>query len=266
MEIRRSGSAAWSRIERLDAPICAGDTLRTSSLSRAGLFVEAETLVRVDQSTTVTLSQTADEIVVEFFQDEVVRAASQSYACGAGYFITRFPRRFRVVTPHLNAAVEGTEFHVGLVCAATELTVIEGQVLSEILGLGQQRAVTGGQRLVAGPGTPPVLTTLVKPTDAVQWVLYYPPLGDTAQLTTAEQCRARASPADRACFVARAETLLRLGRSDDAQQQFGMIAGMPNAGQVKARIFWIRMSMSLWRLSEPSCLARSSTFALSLAA
>ena len=97
--------------------------MRTGPLARAALFVEPETLVRVDRNTTIALSVTTAEIVVEFFQDDVARASLDTHSCGAGYFITRFPKKFRVSAPHLNAAVEGTEFQVALRCDATELAV-----------------------------------------------------------------------------------------------------------------------------------------------
>ena len=66
-------------------------------------------MVRLDQSSTVRISQTDLETVVEFTKDpgqtRVLLAPDQ---CGAGYFITRYPKRFRVITPFTNAVVEGT--------------------------------------------------------------------------------------------------------------------------------------------------------------
>ena len=219
VDVRRAGSGNWARVNRLDTLVCAGDELRTLPLSRAALFVQPETLVRVDQNTTITLSQTTLEIVVEFFQDEIARAARDAQSCGAGYFITRFPKSFRVNTPHLNAAVEGTEFQVRLSCDSTQLTVIEGEVRSQTVATREERVLSSGQSLVASQSSPGVLSTVVRPTDAVQWVLYYPPLSDAkgeADIPTPEQCRGMASPADRSCLTERAEALLALGRSDEA--------------------------------------------------
>lgn len=221
VDVQRAGSQDWIRIKRLDTSVCTGDRVRTAPLSRAALFVQPETIVRVDQNTTVALSQTTAEVVVEFFQDDVIRAARDSQSCGAGYFITRFPKKLRVTTPHMNAAVEGTEFEVDVRCASTELAVIEGAVRSQNLATSEEFLVNGGQMVAAGPSSGVAVTTLVKPTDAVQWVLYYPPLAETKdefELPTAEQCRNLASPADGGCLTQRAETLLGLGRSDEALQ------------------------------------------------
>lgn len=221
VDVQRAGTQDWIRIRRLDTSVCTGDRVRTAPLSRAALFVQPETIVRVDQNTTVALSQTTAEIVVEFFQDDVIRAARDSQSCGAGYFITRFPKKLRVTTPHMNAAVEGTEFEVAVRCASTELAVIEGAVRSQNLATSEEFVVNGGQMVVAGSSSGVAVTTLIKPADAVQWVLYYPPLSsikDEVELPTAEACRKLASPDDRTCLTQRAETLLGVGRSDEALQ------------------------------------------------
>jgi ferric-dicitrate binding protein FerR (iron transport regulator) len=156
VDVQRAGRRDWLTISRLDTSVCPGDRLRTAPFSRAALFVQPETLVRVDQNTTITLSQTTDEILVEFFQEEVAPAARDTQSCGAGYFITRFPKSFRVSTPHVNAAVEGTEFAVALRCENTELAVLEGAVRSQTVATRDERVLTGGQQLVASASSPDV--------------------------------------------------------------------------------------------------------------
>ena len=91
-------------MQRLDTPLCAGDRLRTGAFSRAALFLQPETLVRVDQNTTITLNQSNEEIEVEFFGAELAAEAMNAKSFGAAYFITRFPKKFKVKTPHVNAA------------------------------------------------------------------------------------------------------------------------------------------------------------------
>jgi Tfp pilus assembly protein PilF len=238
VDVQRAGTQDWVRIKRLDTSVCTGDRVRTAPLSRAALFVQPETIVRVDQNTTVALSQTTAEIVVEFFQDDVIRAARDSQSCGAGYFITRFPRKLRVTTPHMNAAVEGTEFEVDVRCASTELAVIEGTVRSRNLGTGEERMVTSGEVLTAGPSSPAVFTTMIKPTDAVEWTLYYPPLRDSksvAEVSSVEQCRSMAPSAGHACLTQRAEALLRAGQSPDALRDINeVLAADAGNGEAQA--------------------------------
>ena len=76
----------------------------------------------------------------------------------------------------MNAAVEGTEFMVTLGPDATQLTVLEGKVASESIATGDRKLVEAGQGLASGAAGLGVITTTVKPEDAVQWMLRYPPL------------------------------------------------------------------------------------------
>ena len=219
VELQRSGTVAWLSVRRLDTSICPGDRLRTAALSRAALFVQPETLVRVDQNTMISLNQTTAEILVEFYTDEVARTVSDAQSCGAGYFITRFPKKFKVATPHMNAAVEGTEFVVESSCDATSLTVLEGQVLSQSAATQETRTLTAGQRLESGPGVGSAFSTIVRPTDAVQWVLRYPALSDArveSDIPTPQECQALPEQSRPTCLTERAELLLRLGRVDEA--------------------------------------------------
>ncbi|HEV8646611.1 MAG TPA: tetratricopeptide repeat protein [Burkholderiales bacterium] len=223
IEVLPAHQKDWSKVTRLDTPLCEGDRLRTGALSRAALFIQAETLVRVDQNTSISVSQTAEETLVEFTQEEVLPAAAGAYSCGAGYFITRFPRKFKVNTPHLNAAVEGTEFQVAMRCESTELSVFEGKVLAEgaAANVFPAQSISSGQVLTIGGSEPPAIKLLVKPADAVQWVLYYPPLSDAtaeADLPPTEQCRSLPTPLNQTCLTQRAEVLLRLGRVEEAQR------------------------------------------------
>src|SRR3954468_24483018 len=229
VELRRSGGNQWAKVARLDTSICPGDRLRTGALSRAALFVQPETLLRVDQNTSVVLSflpdpknQTAGETLVEFTQEEVVPVAISDHACGAGYFITRFPRKFKVRTPHLNGTVEGTEFLVANRCESTDLSVIEGKVLATSAGANvfPAQSVISGQTFTVGGTEPPAIKLLIKPADAVQWTLYYPPI-TPAGATIVEDCGDGAEDSRASCLIARAERSLRAGRVDEAQVDIG---------------------------------------------
>lgn len=206
VELQRAGTGNWLGLRRLDTSICASDRLRTAPSSRAALFVQPETLVRVDQNTLLTLQQSTDEISVEFSTDEVSRVACSGQSCGAGYFITRFPKKFKVKTPHVNAAVEGTEFMVELSSEETQLTVLEGKVSSQSTTTGDSQLVAAGQSLASGPSGAGAIATVVKPQDAVQWVLRYPPISD-------------AGATDEGAGIARAEVALRTGRIDEALEE-----------------------------------------------
>src|SRR5262245_52008690 len=200
VEIQRAGQQEWATVKRLDMPLCADDRLRTDAQSRALVSLQPETMVRVDQNTVIRLKQTDDAIEVEFFGAELAEGLRNAQARGAGYFITRFPRKFKVTTPHMNAAVEGTEFMVQVSPDATKLTVLEGKVSSQSVATGNTQLVAAGQSVASGPTGPGTIEAVVKPQDAVQWVLRYPPISD--QSDTSE--------------ISRAEKLLRAGSVDEA--------------------------------------------------
>ena len=60
------------------------------------------------------------------------------------------------------------------------VTLMGGSVSNEGLIVAELGQVTlaSGQAAIAKQGQAPVLTTVVKPRDAVQWALYYPPVVD----------------------------------------------------------------------------------------
>ena len=162
--------------------------------------------MRVDQNTTITLNQTTDEIEVQFFAAELAVELRNTQSSGAGYFITRFPKKFKVTTPHMNAAVEGTEFMVETSRDATKLTVLEGKVSSESVATRDAQLVTAGQSLQSGAAGPAAITAVVKPQDAVQWVLRYPPISDGSNASRAEELL-RAGSVDEA--LAEIDSVLR---------------------------------------------------------
>ena len=222
LQVRRAGQTAWSYVRKLDTTLCQGDLLHADAGSRAALLIIPETLVRLDQHSTITISQTADETVVEFTLDTGLpgRIVTAPNACGAGYFITRFPRRFRVLTPFLNASVEGTEFLVAMRCESAQVTVFEGRVRAQQTLVGASQAVTlkDGESFAAGGTEPAAVRVLVKPLDAVQWALYYPPLSEPGPGVGPDQkCQQASADVRGRCLTERAEQRLRAGRVDEAQ-------------------------------------------------
>src|SRR5688572_480370 len=165
IEIQRAGTTSWMRVVRLDTRLCQGDRLRSGARSRAALLVSGQALLRVDQGTTLGLRTSPDEVRVEFDS-------------GAVYSISRFPRRYRIITPFVNAGVEGTEFLVTLGRDQAEIAVYEGRVAAEdrVGEPGAGQVLQSGQAARFARGAAPAVRALVNPTDAVQWALYYPPL------------------------------------------------------------------------------------------
>ncbi len=211
VEVRRAGTLEWHVTNASSVPLCAGDRVHVDTHGRAAIAMQPETMIRLDQNTTLVLTVRPDETVVELYPDDRVAPAARGSSCGAGYVTTRFPRRFKVLTPFVNATVEGTEFEVALACTAASVSVFEGKVLAEAPSGGAARLVPGQSISASSRGLSAVAVT-AKPVDAVSWAIYYPRVSDRSNGADA----ACATGGGATCSVARAEALLDVGRLDEA--------------------------------------------------
>jgi tetratricopeptide (TPR) repeat protein len=127
---------------------------------------------------------------------------------GAAHFFSRKPRGLEVQTPYTIAGVRGTEFIVRIEEGRTLLTVYEGVVLAQ--NPAGSLSLQSGQSAVAEAGQAPVLRTVVRPRDAVQWALHFPPVVYTPPGA------APPAPTDARFRSRRAAQLLAVGRVDEA--------------------------------------------------
>ncbi|UCE89072.1 MAG: tetratricopeptide repeat protein, partial [Pseudomonadota bacterium] len=164
VEIKAADAQAW-QAAKLDAIYCPGDTLQVGANSRAAVVLPNETLLRLDQNTVITLTTVEPE--AESLLDMLK---------GLVHFISRTPRSLKVKTPYVNAAIEGTEFVVESGEGQATVTVFEGTVLAQN-EQGEVR-LTDGERATVQQGQAPVKVAVVRPRDAVQWAVYYPPVID----------------------------------------------------------------------------------------
>jgi tetratricopeptide (TPR) repeat protein len=162
VEARRAGQAQWQPA-RLNDTYCAGDRIQVGERSRADIALVNQPVLRLDQNTTITFGGVREQ-----------RTSLIELIKGALHFFSRVPRNLEVMTAFVNAGVEGTE---GLVQVETDralITIFEGKVLAA--NQAGSLALTDGQSAVAERGQAPVLRAVVRPRDAVQWALYYPPV------------------------------------------------------------------------------------------
>lgn len=167
-EVRHAGQGSW-QAAKLNDRFCTGDAVRTGQDSRVAIMLLPETVVRLDQLSSMVFTQPDTEASPSWL--ELLK--------GAAHFISRDPRALQIITPFANAAIEGTEFLVQVDNQRTGVIVYEGKVL--VGNNSGSVAVTSGKQAIAQAGQTPVAQALVQPRDAVQWTLYYPPvllLGD----------------------------------------------------------------------------------------
>ncbi len=197
VQVQKAGESKWMAVG-LNATYCPGDMIRVLKNSRAAIVLSNETLFRLDQNTTVTFTGVEKEktFLIDIFK-------------GVTHFFSRHPRRLKVVTPFLNAAVEGTEFYVRVEKDQTFLSIFEGRVAAS--NKAGSLVLTGGQSAVAAAGKAPVLRVVVRPRDAVQWALYYLPV---MYVPPGEAPKEDMS--DPRFLAYRASQLLAVGRVDEA--------------------------------------------------
>lgn len=162
VEVRKAGEIRWV-LAKLNETFCSGDMVRVYQNSRAAIVLTNESLIRIDQNTTIAFKGLDEQ---ETFLLDIFS--------GIAHFFSRFPRKLKVKTSFVNAAIEGTEFYIRVTADEALLSIFEGRVAAsnEVGAL----ALAGGQSAIARASQAPVLQTVVRPRDAVQWALYYPPI------------------------------------------------------------------------------------------
>ena len=165
VELRRAGQTVWQQVA-MDMELCPGDMLRVRARSRAALRLSNDSMLRLDQKTIITFPELAEDkatSLVDLFT-------------GALHILTRTPKPFKIRTPFVNAAVEGTEFFINVDENSTQLVIYEGQV-SASNDRGSLVLVDHEAAIVRNNEAPEKVG-IISPTDAVQWALYYPTIID----------------------------------------------------------------------------------------
>ena len=206
VEAQRLNTTTWVAVKR-DQHYCPGDKIRVDTNARASIILINETLVRLDQHTSITLSEINEE-----------EPSILDLITGIAHFISRVPRSLKVNTPLINAAIEGTEFVIQVNDKEATVTVFEGTVLTQN-SQGEVR-LTNNETARATANSAPQKVLLAKPRDTVQWALYFPPIIDANEANA--ELRA-------------ASQLLYVGRVAQAQTKLNQVLQTePNNGIAKA--------------------------------
>jgi len=214
-------TSQWLHIKR-DDTLCAGEIIRVKQNSRAALILINDTILRLNQNTTITLSSLTED------QSHWINLEQ-----GIAHFIARIKQSFKVITPFVNAAVEGTEFVVSVTNTQTEVTVFEGNVsvnnsLGEVTLLDGQSAITTKKSI-------PNLTLKIKPRDAVQWSLYYPAIIDYDSISYQEMDTVTK------IIIQKSIAAAKQGQITKALEQLGLI----NESELNATLFNYRAALYL---------------------
>ena len=195
VDVRHPDETQWRPV-KLNDTFCPGDVIRVQERSRADIALSNQPMLRLDQNTTMTLGgvkPTGGSLI------ELVK--------GATHFFSRVPRNLEVRTAFVNAGVEGTEGVIRVTDDKAEITIFEGKVVAA--NESGTLNITNGQSVVAEKGKAPAYQTVVKPRDAVQWALYYPPVMDLSPDAAVKEDDPRS-------LAGRAARSLSVGRVDEA--------------------------------------------------
>ncbi len=160
----------WNTVKKGEY-FCQGDRLRTNRHSRVTIELGNESLVTLEQSSTLSfpiLNKSKFSWILDLFE-------------GGAFFRSRRPHQLEVDTPFVNAVHEGTEFLIRVTNQQTEITVFDGRVAAEnkagrVLINEHQIGTTGKDQITQ------IKPLTIHPKDAVQWALYYPPIVDFQNL------------------------------------------------------------------------------------
>ena len=164
VERRVAGSTDW-RPAMADQPLCAGDAVRTGAYSRAALALVNDSVLRLDQATTLEVGP-APVMEEEPSILGLIRGIIQVFS--------HRPRSLSITTPFVNAAVEGTEFVVAADADRASVTVLQGRVRAS--NPQGSVALDAAGTAEAHAGGAPVQRLTAHPRDAAQWALYCQPV------------------------------------------------------------------------------------------
>lgn len=232
---KRKGEIDWRPVG-LGTTLLAGDQIRVEANSRAGIVLNNDAVLRLDQNTTLVFTEIEQPATFIF-----------KLLKGAANFFSHRPRSLKIVTPFVNGVVEGTEFYVQVDEQQTRIDLFEGRILASNAH-GELR-IAKGQGAVASAGQAPQAQVLVRPRDSVQWALYYPPIlalgpdqgpgpfresialynqGRTAEALDRMETLAQGDR-DARFYTFRAGLLLNVGRVNEAREDIQRALSMDEA-------------------------------------
>ncbi|WP_158044081.1 TonB-dependent receptor domain-containing protein [Skermanella pratensis] len=224
---RRTGDGSW-RSAAIEDPLCAGDTVRTGKYSRAAIALTNDSVLRLDQETTLQVGAVpVDEPSVL----DLIKGIMQVFS--------HRPRSLSIDTPFVNASVEGTEFLVLAEANRASVTVFDGKVRASNARGAVTLAAAGTAEARAGAA--PVQGVAVRPRDAARWTLYYQPiLTEVAAAPSAGSGDLPAPIADALALRRQGDFAGAIARLDRAAAE-----GAGASGPVADRIALFRQSLLL---------------------
>ena len=201
VDLSVGGQGAWHPVA-VGRALCPGDVVTVRAQGRAAVVFAGDVLTRLDQLTTLQVAAPPK-----------AGDAALGLREGIAHFISRLKKRVEVISPVVNALVEGTEFTVAAHAGEGRVVVAEGRVRAS--NAAGEQVLRAGESVAVSAGQAPRRID-VRPLDAVQWAIHYPVLVWPARLTDGGVLPANVIEARRLALRARyAEALAQVGEMDD---------------------------------------------------
>ncbi len=176
-EVKKTGAVPWVPAINQQA-LEGGDTIRTLALSRAVVLLADETQMKLNANTTLELRSVrqTSTLLTRVAQSNLAQGSQTLLGLTGGQAWLRSklkPADVRINTPAVTAAIRGTEFDIKVAAdGESVLTMLDGVV--EFRNDQGSITVSSGEQARCRIGQAPTKSVILRPRDAVQWVLYYP--------------------------------------------------------------------------------------------
>ena len=173
----RSGSGKGWESAQVGQPLAPGDAVRTGPGASASILCVDESQIKLNENTVVILKSIAPSPRLQAVtpaKGEPPPASHYEVPEGEIWLRNKHEKfRFELETPAVTAIIRGTELNIRVQRnGTTNVLLLEGNVC--IANPQGEVCLRPGEEGYAVPGQRPTKQVLVQPTDAVQWVLYYP--------------------------------------------------------------------------------------------
>jgi tetratricopeptide (TPR) repeat protein len=173
VQASRAGGADWNGA-RVNQTLAVGDRIRTRQRSRAAVALSNLYMLRMDQFTTVEITNTL-----------VSSKPTLDLTSGVTFIFSREKSgELEMRLPSANAALRGTQLYASVEPGGKSfLQVFEGSV--ELKNPHGSLVLARGEAGEVTPGQAPRRTAVIEAKNILQWALYYPAVIDPGELKAA---------------------------------------------------------------------------------
>jgi tetratricopeptide (TPR) repeat protein len=225
-----------------------GDEVRTGPDSNASILCVDESQIKLNENTIVILKSIAPSPRLQPVTPAKAQPPPSSlYQVPQGEIWLRNKQEkfhFELQTPAVTAIIRGTELNIRVAPnGATKVLLLEGHVC--VANPQGEVCLVPGEQGYAVPGHKPIKQVLVRPTDAVQWVLYYPGVISYQDLPLTPQpgeFRTPPGPPGAALLVKEGEAAYDQGRLQEAKDKAeAVLSKNPENSRALTLLGWISL-------------------------